>query len=484
MPQDHIPENQKSSRLKRELSLWQVVFYGLGVIIGAGIYVLIGKAAGITGNSVWLSFAIAALIASLTGLSYAELSSMFPRSSAEYIYTRKAFSSKLLSFSLSWFIIFIGAVGAATVALGFGGYFQSIFGTPVALNAIALIFALSLLNFYGLKESLKLNTICVAATIGGLLLIIFLGLPYLGSVDYFSFQLGFGGVVSAAALIFFAYLGFEDIVNVSEETKRPRKTIPRAILISIIISTTFYIIVSLSVVSIVPWQELARSNAPLADVSEAVMPGSSFLFSIIALIATASTVLIFLIAFSRRIFGMAEEHSLPKIFTSIHPSRKTPWVAIFSMMSIAMMFVLIDDVKTVASITDFGAFLIFAFVNFSLIWLRYREPSAERGFRVPVNVGVFPVLPLFGLLFSGIMLFQFEWWVMLLSISIMALGAIVYKFLDEISSAAISGARFLKKIIDVGGELLYGRQKEAGEQNKLDGKIYDEIKGENNRNRK
>lgn len=456
--QNQVPaakqNNQKPERLKRELTLFQAVVYGLGVIIGAGIYVLIGKAAGMAGNSVWLSFVLAAVIASLTGLSYAELSSMFPRSSAEYIYTRKAFSNKLFSFSLSWFIIFIGAVAAATVALGFGGYFQNMFGTPIVLNAAVLIILLSLLNFYGLKESMRLNLLCVAITIAGLLLIIFLGLPYLGSVNYFEMNFGFGGVMAAAAFIFFAFLGFEDIVNISEETKKPRRTIPKAILATILISAAFYIMVSLSAVSILPWQELAKSDAPLANVSEAVIPGYSFLFSIIALVATASTVLIFLIAFSRRLFGMAEDHSLPRIFSSIHPSRKTPWVAIFCMMAAALLFVLIGDIKTVASITDFGAFLIFSFVNLSLIWLRYKEPSVERGFRVPLNIGVFPVLPFIGLLFNVVMLFQFNWNIVLLSIAILVSGGIVYKFLDEISSAAVSGADFVKKTIDNGRNIL------------------------------
>lgn len=446
-----------NSHLKRELSLFQTVMYGLGVIIGAGIYVLIGKASGMAGNGLWLSFAVAAVIASLTGLSYAELSSMFPKSGAEYIYTRKAFSSKLFSFSLAWFVIFVGAVGAATVALGFGGYFQNVFGTPAQANAVALIIGLSLLNFYGLKESMKMNLALVSVTVAGLLLIIFLGLPHLGSVNYLDMNFGFGGVMAAAAFIFFAFLGFEDIVNISEETKKPRKTIPKAIIISVLITTALYMLVSLSAVSILPWQELAKSQAPLADVAEAELPGSAFYFSIIALVATASTVLIYLIAYSRMLFGMTEEHSLPKIFSAIHPVRKTPWVAIFSMMAVALLFVFVGDIKTAASITDFGAFLIFSFVNFSLIWLRFREPAVDRGFRVPLNVGVFPVLPFLGLLFSVIMLFQFGWSVVLLSAAIFVSGGIVYKFLDEISSAAVSGADSVKKAIEAGRKLFSGK---------------------------
>ncbi len=453
-------QNQKPEHLKRELSLFQAVVYGLGVIIGAGIYVLIGKAAGMAGNSLWLSYLIAASIAALTGLSYAELSSMFPRSSAEYIYTRKAFSNRIFSFSLSWFIIFVGAVSAAAVALGFGGYFQSIFGTPIILNAAALIILLSLLNFYGLKESMRLNMLCVSITIAGLLLIIFMGLPYIGSVNYFEMNFGFGGIMGAAAFIFFAYLGFEDLANITEETKRPRRTIPKAIFLAVLISTILYMLVSISAVSILPWQELAKSNAPLADVSEAVIPNSSLLFSLIALVATASTVLIFLIAYSRMLFGMTEEHSLPKIFSSIHPARKTPWVAIFSLMAVALMFVLIGDIRIVASITDFGAFLIFAFVNLSLIWLRFKEPAVDRGFRVPLNIGVFPVLPFLGLLFNVVMLFQFNWNIVLLSVAIIASGAIVYKFLDEISDAALSGANFVRKTIEGGRKMFSSKNGE------------------------
>lgn len=449
--------NQKPEHLKRELSLFQVVLYGLGVIIGAGIYVLIGRAAGMAGNSLWISYIIAAVIAGLTGLSYAELSSMFPRSGAEYVYTRKAFSSKIFSFSISWFIIFVGAVSAATVALGFGGYFQNIFGTPVILNAAILIILLSFLNFYGLKESMKLNLLMVSVTVGGLLLIIFLGIPYIGSVNYFDMKFGTEGIMAAAAFIFFAYLGFEDIANISEEAKKPRSAIPKAIIISVLITTLLYVLVSISAVSILPWQELAKSSAPLADVAGAVIPNSSGAFSIFALVATASTVLIFLIAYSRMLYGMTEEHSLPKIFSSLHSKRRTPWVAIFSLMFVALLFVFIGDIKIVASITDFGAFLIFSFVNLSLIWLRYKEPSVERGFKVPINIGVFPVLPFLGLLFNVVMLFQFNWSIVLLSIAIIASGAIVYKFLDEISDAAIDGANSLKKTLVVGRSMLEGK---------------------------
>ncbi len=442
----HIKRHAQRVRLKRDIDLWEAVLYGIGVIIGAGIYALVGKAAGIAGNGLWLSFILAAVVASLTGLSYAELSSFIPKSSAEYSYTRRAFRNKLVSFSLAFLIIFVGSVSAATVSLGFGGYFQGMFGTPLVFNAAALIIILSIINFYGIDTSVKFNAFLTILTVFGLLLIIFLGIPYFGSVNYFDLSFGFSGVMAAAAFIFFAYLGFEDIANIAEETKRPKKTLPKATLIVIALTSLLYILVSLSAVSIVPWQELALSSAPLADVAERALPGSSPLLSIIALFATASTVFIFLIAYSRMIYGMTEEHSLPEIFSSLHPIKRTPWIAILFLLFSSTAFVFIGDIKFVASVADFGAFFIFAIVNFTLIWLRFSDGS-HREFRVPLNIGKFPVLTFLGLLSCLVMLMQFDFSIISFGIIILLAGVVVYKFLDEINSIVMDSAAWIRKIL-------------------------------------
>ncbi len=442
----YIKRHAQRVRLKREIDLWEAVLYGVGVIIGAGIYALVGKAAGIAGNGLWLSFILAAVVASLTGLGYAELSSFIPKSSAEYSYTRRAFRSKLVSFSLAFLIIFVGSVSAAAVSLGFGGYLQNMLGTPLVLNATALIIILSIINFYGIDTSVKFNAFLTMLTVFGLLVIIFLGIPYFGSVNYFDLSFGFSGVMAAAAFIFFAYLGFEDIANIAEETKQPRKTLPKATLIVIVLTSLLYILVSLSAISVVPWQELAESTAPLADVAERALPGSSPLLSIIALFATASTVFIFLIAYSRMIYGMTEEHSLPEIFSSLHPTTRTPWAAIIFLMFAALAFVFIGDIKFVASIADFGSFFIFAVVNLSLIWLRFTDNS-HREFRVPLNIGKFPVLTFFGLLTCLIMLTQFDFSIISFGTIILIAGAVVYKFLEEINSIVMSTTAWLKRIL-------------------------------------
>ena len=438
----------RKKHLKRELSLTDLVMYGLSIIVGAGIYSLIGKAAGISGNSLWMSFVFAGFIAIITGLSYAELTSMFPRNAAEYTYTREAFLSKSFSFSLSWLIIFIGAVAASTIALGFGGYLEALVGTPIIYNALSLIIVLSILGMYGLKESMKALYAMTIATLLGLLAIVACGWKYIGTVNYFEMPNGISGVLEASAFVFFAYLGFEAIANMSEETKNPKRAVPRAILISIAIATIIYIIVAISSVSIVSWNVLAESNAPVTDIASKVMPNASIIITIIALLATASTVLTFLIASSRRIYGMTEEHSLPGIFAYVHPTRGTPCVAIFSFAIIASFFTLLNDISFVARVSNFGSFLIFGIVHISLIELRYREPHAKRKYRMPLNIGKFPLLAGVGIVLSSIMMLQFSLFVALISAAIFLSGAFVYSMLENLSRIIVFSSRVLRKAYD------------------------------------
>ena len=285
---------KKGIRLKRELGLVEATLCGVGIILGAGIYALVGKTAGMAGNAVWISFLIAAIVAAFTGLSYAELSSMFPKSGAEYVYTKKAFG-KNIAFLVGWLVIVSGIIASTAVALGFAGYFAALFNTPIIPVAIALLLLSSLLLFYGIKQSVKVAVIFTLVEAAGLLLIIIVGLPYIGSVNYFEMP-SLGGVFSAAALIFFAFIGFEEMVRLSEETKKPKKTIPTALVVAIAITTIIYMLVGLSAVGILGWEALGSSDAPLADVANAALPGTGGILSIIALFATANTVLLLLLA--------------------------------------------------------------------------------------------------------------------------------------------------------------------------------------------
>lgn len=412
--------------LTRTVGLLGAVTYGIGIILGAGIYVLIGPAAGLAGNSVWASFIIGALISSLTGLSYAELSTMFPKAAAEYIYVKRAFKSELLAFLTGWLIIFTGIVSMSTVALGFAGYFKAIFSLPIVFIASILIVLLSLLNFMGIEKSSKVNILFTSIEIAGLLLVIILGMSKIGTVNYFEAP-SISGVFAAAALMFFAYLGFEDIVNIAEETTNPHKNLPRALILSIAVTAIFYVLIGLAVVNLANWETLSTSSSPLSFAVSTVLGPSGFsIMSYIALFATANTVLITSIVGSRMIYGMAKDAALPKILSKVHYKTRTPWIAIIGLMTFSMLFIFLGDVELVANITSLGVFITFAFVNLSLIWLRYKKPELTRPFKVPLNIGRFSVIPFLGLLSCLLMITQFDIFVVLFGAAIIGLGAFVY----------------------------------------------------------
>ena len=412
--------------LKRSVGLFGAVAYGVGIILGAGIYVLIGPAAGLAGNSVWLSFIIGALISSLTGLSYAELSTMYPKAAAEYIYVKRAFKSEILAFLTGWLIIFTGIVSMSTVALGFAGYFKALFTAPIILIAIILIIILSLLNFIGIDKSSKVNIIFTAIEVGGLLIVIILGMTKIGTVNYFEAP-NLPGVFAASALMFFAYLGFQDIVNIAEETKNPQKNLPRALILSIAVTAIFYVLVGLAVVNLASIETLATSQAPLSyAVSTILGPNGFSIMSYIALFATANTVLITSIVGSRMIYGMAKDKALPTFLSKVSKKTKAPYTAILAVMVFSIFFIFIGDIELVANITSLGVFITFALVNLSLIYLRYKKPNLQRPFKVPLNIKKFPVIPFLGLISCLLMLTQFDLFVLIFGVALLGIGVIVF----------------------------------------------------------
>jgi len=429
----------KKLKLKRELGLFETTLYGVGIILGAGIYALIGEAASIAGNSVWLSFVIGAVIASFTGLSYAELSTMFPKAAAEYVFVRKASGSRFWAFLIGWLIVFTGIVSAATVALGFAGYFQGLLGflfgeflstgAAIILVAIVLIAILSYINFLGIKESSRFNVLFTLVEAVGLVLVIILAFNFYGKVNYFEAPTGFKGIFSAAALIFFAYIGFEDIANITEETKNPKKIIPRAFILAIAITTILYILTAFATVSLADWKELGDVSNPLAFAASKSFLGenANYLISFVALFATTNTVLIILIVTSRMMYGMAKEKSLPEALTIVHKITRAPWIAVIAMMALSMVFVFLGDITLIANITSLGAFISFGAINLSLIWLRYTMPKMKRAFRVPGNIGNYPVIAFLGVFFCMFMIFQFEWNLIIFGLAVIVAGAVVYE---------------------------------------------------------
>ena len=401
-------------KLKRSLNLWEIVIYGVGLILGAGIYVLIGAAANIAGNMLWLSFLLASIVAGFTALSYAELSSLYPRAGAEFIFVKEAFGSEMLAWIIGFSGIVIGVITASTVAIGFSDYLQRFLTVPTIVLAILLIVAMAWINYRGIKQSAKFNAIATAIEAFGLLIIIVVGFYFIfsgsinfanfwafpethGNIGNSSFIASFRPVIMAAALIFFAFMGFEDIANIAEEAKNPHEILPKAYIYCLLISTVIYILVAVVAVSVVPYQELGQSQQPLSLVMEKLIGGiAPNLLAIIALFATANTVLITLIVGSRMLYGMADNKALPKPLATVHAKRNTPWIAGIYFALAASIFLFIGKIEVLAALTDVGIFILFFFVNLSNIVLRFKKPDLNRTWRAPLNIGAFPVMSALG----------------------------------------------------------------------------------------
>src|ERR671924_1986599 len=432
-------------QLKRSINLFQAIMFGTGLILGAGIYVLIGEAAGIAGNAIWLSFIIASVIAVFTGLSYAELSSIFPKSAAEYVFAKNAFGSSFIAFIVGCLIVFVALVSAATVAIGFAGYISEFFPVaPKIFYAIALVIVLSFVNFLGIRESIWTNVAFTLIELAGLIVIIVAGLILSPGTDIDLLQTPTTNppailILSATGLIFFAYFGFENMANIAEETKNASSVIPKALLASILITTLVYILVAISALDLVGWKELSKSDAPLATAAgKAFGDTGTIMLSVIALFATSNTVLMMLVAGSRIIFGIAKDGAFPVRLAKIHPIRRTPWIAVAISMIAATVAVIVSsgNISSVANVAVFSIFVVYAFVNLSLIWLRYRRPELKRPFVSPGRLGKFPILAGFGLVISLAMLSQFSINTIIAGILVVIAGIFLYKILNRPTSLA------------------------------------------------
>ncbi|MBT8219437.1 MAG: amino acid permease [Bacteroidia bacterium] len=393
------------AELKRVLRLTEVVFFGVGTILGAGVYALIGKVAGMAGNLIWLSFCIAALAAMCTAFSYAELSAAFPRSGGEFVYAKKAFGKRLGTF-VGLLVSMNSIIGGATVAIGFGGYMAGLIDYHIVILALGIVMVIFVVNALGIKASSVVNMIFTSIEIGGLCFVVYTAWPSIGSVNYFEAPPeGINGVFAAAALAFFAYVGFEEIVKLSEETQNPEKVIPRALMIASIIVLIIYTLVAISIVSVIPYQTLGEVENPLAVVVGQYHGRTGILaISIIALFATANTILSNMLGSSRVILDMSNEVGFLKSFSPIWKKRQTPVAALLLILVIMSCFVFIGKIETVATIATSTIFFTFLIVNLAVLVLRKREPGLRRPYRIPVNIKGYPVFPMLGATMSIVLL--------------------------------------------------------------------------------
>ncbi|CAA9889274.1 Amino acid permease-associated protein [Candidatus Methylobacter favarea] len=381
--------------LKRHITLWPLVLYGVGDILGAGIYGLVGKAAGQMGNAVWMAFIVSMIAASFTGLSYASLGSRYPRAGGASYVTHKAFRSNFLAYAVGLAVLASGLTSMATACRVFAGYFSGLFplfSVPVIIIGFAL--SLTIIIFIGIRETIWANSFLAAIEICGLLFIILMGSSFVGSINYLDAttvqnpagDLAIPLLLSGAVLTFYSFVGFEDILNVSEEIVEPRRTLPKGLLLSVAVASLIYMSISIVAVSVIPAAELALSKQPLVDVIGKAAPWfPPEAFSLIALMAVSNTALLNYVMGSRLLYGMSSQGLMPKFLAVVHPKRLTPHRAILILLVVLLILALSGDISDLARATSVLLLVCFSLMNLALILLQ-RKDQVKGRFEVPAFI--------------------------------------------------------------------------------------------------
>lgn len=385
-----------------------MALYGLGSMLGAGIYGLIGKAAGEVGNAVWLAFLVALVAALLTALSYASLGSRYPRAAGAVYVAHRAYGFPLLSFMVGLALVCSGLTSVATQSRVFGANFIELFGLdglPVVAIALCYLFTTTAIVFRGIREAMWVNVLCTAVSIAGLLLVVAVGVSYWGSVDYLETPPTSGGeqtfliVIQGAVLAFFAFIGFEDMYNVAEEVREPETTIPLGLVSAMAIAAVVYVAVAITAVSVVPWQELAAAPGPITEVMARAAPiVPPILFTAITIFAVANTGLVNFVTASRLLYGMSRQNLLPNHLGRVHRHRRTPHIAILVLFLILVPLALLGTIAELAAATVLLLLTVFAVVNGALFILKGREGEPPGRFEIPRIVPALGFLVCLGLI--------------------------------------------------------------------------------------
>ena len=396
------------AQLKRGLSLWLLVFYGLGNILGAGIYVLVGKVAGSAGLFAPIAFFVASLVAAFTALTYAELVARYPLSAGEAVYVQKGLRLPALSVVVGLLIVLMGSVSAATIARGFIGYLDILIELPDAVAITLLVFVLGATAIWGIIESVTIAALVTLIELLGLGLVLAVAgdnlftipdrLPeLLPPLDPVIWQ----GIMLGAFLAFYAFVGFEDMVNVAEEVRNPVRNVPLAILLALGITTLLYAAVSLAAILTVAPEQLAASNAPLATVYEQATGSKPVVLSIISIFAVVNGALIQIIMSSRILYGMSRQGWLPALFGRVWSKTQTPVASTIAAAATVLVLALWLPLVTLAKSTSFLVLIVFTLMNLSLLRIKLRDPHPE-GIRVVPRW-----VPAGGIIASlGLLLFQ------------------------------------------------------------------------------
>jgi basic amino acid/polyamine antiporter, APA family len=441
-PLDQLRETAEGTALNRTVGALDLTALGIGGVIGTGIFVIVGEAIGESGPALVISFLLAGLTCIFSALSYAELASTIPVSGSAYTYAY-ATMGELLAWIIGWDLILEYGVSVAAVAVGWGAYLtellDSLFsitlsesialppgeGGEANLPAAFLVLAIAGVLIAGVRQSARSNTVMVITKITVLLFFIVVALTAFNGDHFSDFApAGFSGIESAAALIFFAYIGFDAVSTASEESRRPARDLPIAIVGSLVICTIIYILVAVAAVGALPADALAGQDAPLAiALSEGAGLGwGADIVAFGALVAITSVVLTILYGQTRVAFAMSRDGLMPDRLANVWERTRTPVLltAVFAIpIALIAAFVPLTEI---AELVNIGTLFAFFIVNIAVIWLRRSKPDMERGFRVPLA----PVVPLIGAALCVYLMTKLPLETWLRFIAWLALGLLIY----------------------------------------------------------
>ncbi len=387
--------------LKRSLSLPMLVLYGLGTTIGAGIYALVGEIASVAGYFAPISFLIASIMASFTAISFAELCGRFPRAAGAALYVKQGFSSERFSTIVGLLVITAGLVSAAALVNGFVGYLHQFIGIDRVIAIVMVTVLLGSIAAWGIAESVTVASLITVIEIIGLLLVIVVSSEALSSFSTrwpelipSADTISWGGIYFGAVLSFYAFIGFEDMVDVAEEVKEVKRNLPMAILLTLGITTFIYMLLMVTVVLSLPPEELASSEAPLAQIYELHTGEKAIVISIIGMFAIINGALIQMIMVSRVLYGLSSRGQLPDLLGVVHHRTRTPLVATAVATIIVLILALLGRLGSLAEATSVIMLTIFSIVNLALWKIKRRDPH-------PVDVRTFPIwIPIIGFFVS------------------------------------------------------------------------------------
>ena len=421
------------TQLKRSLSLFDATAMALGAIIGAGIFVISGVASGLAGPAVVLSIIIAGTVSSFTAFSFVKLASKFTQEGGPYVYARFVISD-FAGFITGWIWLFANVVAGATVSIGLASYVVVLFPQlPLVPIAVSSVLVLTAFNIIGIKQSSIFNAILVLLKLSALSLFVIIGFSHLNFSFYEHFAPnGVSGILSASALIFFAYTGFGRPATAAEEIKDPTRTIPRSIVLSLVLSSIVYILVGIVSIGLVPYQQLANSGSPLSD---AIFFGTRIQWlkvfvSFAAIVATVSVLLTTVIGVSRVSFAMARDSLLPKFLSKTHDKFATPYLAIFVSGAAIAVLPMISGLKETANVTNFGSLIAYALVNLCAIILIKRESIKKTA-----RFFAYLIIPTLGLISCVSLLYFLSPLSWLIGISWVALGTVYFVMKKKRSKA-------------------------------------------------